>query len=65
VVDASSLTVLLTADGLTPGTDFTINITSYDAATQIVQGTFSGKAKDNLGNIVTISDGNFTATVTQ
>jgi hypothetical protein len=65
VVDASSLTVLLTADFLTPGTDFTINITSYDAATQIVQGTFSGKAQDNLGNIVTISDGNFTATITQ
>ena len=63
VVDANSLTVLYSADGLTAGTDFTINITAYDAGTKIVQGNFSGSAKDASGNIVPITNGNFTASV--
>lgn len=63
VVDANTLTVLYEADGLTAGTDLTINITAYNMATKLIQGNFSGTAKDNLGNLVPITKGSFTATV--
>ncbi len=52
-----------TASALDSGTDFTIVVTSYDASTQIMKGTFSGKVKDKSGNIVPITNGAFTATV--
>lgn len=63
VVDASTLTILYTADGFTAGTDFTLVITSYDSATKQVKGTFSGQAKNQSGGIVPITSGSFTATV--
>jgi hypothetical protein len=42
----------------------TITITSYDAATGIITGSFSGTAKDVDGNAVTISNGSFKAKIT-
>jgi hypothetical protein len=42
----------------------TITITSYDAATGIMTGSFSGTARDAGGNAVTISNGSFKAKVT-
>ena len=37
----------------------TIVITSYDPVTKVVKGTFSGKAWNAAGNVVTISNGKF------
>lgn len=63
VTDASTLTVLYSADGLTAGTDLTINVTSYNVTTKVMQGDFSGNVQDKSGNIVPITKGSFTATV--
>jgi len=49
----------------TNGTNLTINIISYDAVTHVVTGTFSGTAGDvNDTANATVTNGNFTATVT-
>lgn len=50
----------------TPG-DVTITIISYDSATHVVTGTFSGTAEDDAynGRTIGIINGNFTVTVTQ
>ena len=42
----------------------TVDITSYDNATQIVKGTFAGKTEDKNGNKIDVSNGSFTAIVT-
>jgi len=43
-------------------TNFTIVITSYNATTKIIEGTFSGTARKVNGNtIVTIANGKFKA----
>ncbi len=63
VVDANTLTILDEADGLTPGTDFTVVVTSYESTSKTITGTFSGKVQDSSGNIVTVSNGSFTAIV--
>jgi hypothetical protein len=48
--------------GLT-GVNIVVNITSYDATTKIITGTFTGTAKDASGNAVSITLGSFTAKV--
>jgi len=48
----------------TPGWIVTITVNSYDPVTKIVTGTFSGEAKDEAGNTVTIANGSFKAKVT-
>ncbi|MBV9963975.1 MAG: hypothetical protein JO072_17155 [Parafilimonas sp.] len=52
-----------TADAFVTGSDLTIIVTSYDAVTKQMQGTFTGSAQDKSGNIVPITNGAFTATV--
>jgi len=60
-----STVIIYQADLTTSGLGFvTVNIVSYDSATGIVTGTFSGTAKDQSGNAVTISNGSFKAKVT-
>ena len=49
------------ADPNDPSVTCTLTISSYDAATHIVKGLFSGSAKDKDGNVVTIANGKFTA----
>jgi hypothetical protein len=41
----------------------TLTITSYDATTHIVSGSFSGQARDKDSNIVSINNGAFTAKI--
>jgi hypothetical protein len=43
----------------------TIKITSYNATTKIIIGTFSGNCWNETGSVVNITNGSFTATVTQ
>jgi len=47
-----------------PGSVVTITVNSYDPVTKIVTGTFSGTAKDEAGNTITITNGSFKAKVT-
>jgi hypothetical protein len=42
----------------------TIVISSYDAGTKVVKGTFNGQCWNAAGQIVTITNGKFEATVT-
>ncbi len=56
-------TVIYAADPTTGTVNTVINITSYDAATNIVTGTYSGTAQDSSGNPATISGGTFKAKV--
>jgi hypothetical protein len=46
---------------LTPTVSTTVIITSYNTTTKIIQGTFSGTAKNKTGNTVTITGGKFEA----
>ena len=50
------------ADATTPE-QMTINITSYNATTKELIGTFSGTAKNTAGNSVSITKGSFDVTV--
>lgn len=59
VVDGTNLTVLYSADGFTAGTDITITVTSYDAATKEMKGTFTGNAQNSAGSIVPVTNGSF------
>ncbi len=52
---------LYTAYLLTPTVNTTIQVTAYSSSTRVIQGTFSGTAKNKTGNIVTISGGKFAA----
>jgi hypothetical protein len=52
-----------TADPTTQAETLTIVITSYDATTKIVQGTFSGTAENSTGASVPITNGRFKAKV--
>ncbi len=48
-----------------PGSNVTMTIDSYDDATHIVKGTFSGTAFDKNENpVINVTNGSFTATVT-
>jgi hypothetical protein len=50
---------LYQADATVTGTDFTVVVTSYDAATKEMKGTFSGNVQDKSKNIVPITNGSF------
>jgi len=52
---------LYSANPLIPTVNTTITVTSYNATTRIIQGTFLGTAKDKNKNNVTISSGKFEA----
>ncbi len=43
------------------GANLTVNITTYDQVTKIIQGTFSGTVKDGSNTTVTITGGTFKA----
>ena len=48
----------------TSQTNGSVVVSSYDAATKIISGTFSGLANDSVGNaVINIKNGKFTATV--
>jgi len=61
--DGVASEVIYGTDPNTPTVICTLNITSYNAATSIVSGTFSGSAKDKNGNTVSINGGAFTAKI--
>ncbi len=50
---------IYSADPTTIGFEIKITITSFDTATKIVTGTFSGTAKDSSGNTINITNGSF------
>jgi hypothetical protein len=57
-IDATSvITPIYSASLLDTGTDFTIVVTSYDATTKEMKGTFSGRALTSSGTVVPITDG--------
>jgi hypothetical protein len=56
--------VKMTLAGPPPDVKMTIIIASYDPATKIVKGTFSGKAWNRAGQIINITNGKFEAEVT-
>jgi len=58
--DAGGNTILQANPG-TPGVLTTVNITSYDPATMIVKGIFSGTAEDASNTPVDVTGGQFTA----
>ncbi|HVX48794.1 MAG TPA: hypothetical protein VHB48_01505 [Chitinophagaceae bacterium] len=64
-IKASTGSVIYEADPTTTGANTIVNIVSWDAANSIVTGTFNGTAKDSSGNIVSITNGTFTAKVHQ
>lgn len=51
------------ANPTTAGVNITTTITSYDATTKRLKGTFSGTAKNASGNNVSITNGSFDATI--
>jgi hypothetical protein len=57
-VQASPATIY-EADPTVTGTNMSIVVTSYNATTKIIQGTFTGTAKNKAGTIVTITGGKF------
>jgi len=52
---------LYTAYLLTPTVNTAVQVTAYSTTTRIIQGTFSGTAKNKSGAIVTITGGKFVA----
>lgn len=57
----TTLNYIYSADPTTTGIVTSIVITSYNATTGIIQGTFSGNAKNKQGSSVPITAGKFTA----
>jgi hypothetical protein len=51
------------ADAFLTGTDLTVVVTSYDASTKEMKGTFSGSAQNKSGSIVPITNGSFDVVV--
>ena len=47
------------ANAFVTGTDFTVVVTSYDATTKEMKGTFSGNVQNGPGNIVPLTNGSF------
>ena len=47
------------ANAFVTGTDFTVVVTSYDATTKEIKGTFSGNVQNGSGNIVPLTNGSF------
>lgn len=60
---SSSTTPVYQANPTTSGVNVATTITSYDAATKRLKGTFSGTAKDKSGNNVNITNGSFDVTI--
>jgi hypothetical protein len=54
---------IYTADYTITTVNTTVTINSYDTSTGIVTGTYSGTALDGTGNVVSITNGSFTAKV--
>ncbi len=54
---------LFEADFTNTSTSITITITSYDASTKLLKGTFSGTAVDENGTVHTITNGSFSVTL--
>ncbi|MFM2138820.1 MAG: hypothetical protein RJA57_1127 [Bacteroidota bacterium] len=50
------------ADPTTTGASMTFTVTAHNVATKTITGTFSGTAKNGLGQTITITAGSFTAT---
>jgi hypothetical protein len=62
--DQNNNTIYYAVNDASSSSLITINITSYDSATRIVTGTFSGLANDSAGNAtVNVTNGHFTAEV--
>lgn len=61
VVKVSSFKILFSADGITPGSDLTIKVTSYNSTTHEMKATFSGNADNGSGSIVPLTNGSITA----
>ena len=53
----NSLNFSYAANSFVTGSDFTIVVSSYDAVTKVMQGTFSGNVQDKSGNIVPLTSG--------
>lgn len=51
-----------TANAFVTGTDFTVVVTSYDAITKEIKGTFSGNVQNGSGVIVPLTNGSFDLT---
>ncbi|HWB25971.1 MAG TPA: hypothetical protein VG738_10850 [Chitinophagaceae bacterium] len=60
-VNGTTGKLIYEADPTVQTVNTTVTITSYDASTKIITGSFSGTAKDASGNPVTINPGTFTA----
>jgi hypothetical protein len=59
VTNQASPVTIYQADPTVTGTNVSIVVTSYDATSKIIQGTFSGTAKNKAGATVNITGGKF------